>query len=165
MDMAIANLFKHKMRFELVDEKSDYEELRRYSIGRQYSSRRIENAESIGVKSWVDLCLEHIQPFIYHVLSTMVHESQLIIERVGIKVKVRLGYDGCGEEAMVGFTMDNPRNNIHLFSRCGTSHIYSFPDVWFGEPFYIDVDAYLYVSPEEFRKLETWKLLGFDLDL
>ena len=60
MDMAIANLFKHKVRFELVSEDPDYEEFHLYSVGRQYSSREIENIESIGLHDWVDLCLKHL---------------------------------------------------------------------------------------------------------
>ena len=164
MDMAIANLFKHKVRFELVGEESDYEELRFYSKGRQYSSRRIENAESIGVKDWVDLCLYHIQPFFVYVLSSLVHEIEVPINHSEIKARIRLAEDAT-EEDLVGFTTDNPKNNIHLFSRCSTIHIYGFPDEWLNEPFHIDVEAYFYISPKEFTELAVWKLAGLNLEI
>ena len=165
MDMAVANLLKHKIWFELVSEHFDYEELRCYSVGKQYSSKRIENLESIDVRNWVDLCLHRLQSFFVHVLSTMVHESQLAVDLMEIKSRIRQAEDNYGGHDLVGFTMDNPKYNINIFSRRSTVHIYAFDDEWFNKPFYIDVEAYFYISSEEFTKLETWKLLGFDLDL
>ena len=165
MDMAVADLFKHKIRFELVGEESDYEELRFYSKGRQYSSRKIENVESIGVKNWADLCLYQIQPFFFHILSSLVHEIEVPIDHMEIKSRIRLAGDAYGEDDMVGFTMDNPKNNIHLFSRCSKMHIYGFPDEWLNEPFYIDVEAYFYISPTEFTRLAVWKLAGLNLEI
>ena len=74
MDMVVANLLKHKVRFELESEDSDYLEERFYSKGRQYCSRKIKNVESLGTRSLIDLCLNQLQPFYQHVFSSMVEE-------------------------------------------------------------------------------------------
>ena len=63
MDMAVANLLKHKVRFELESEDSDYLEERFYSKGRQYCSRKIKNVESLGTRSLIDLCLNQLHLF------------------------------------------------------------------------------------------------------
>ena len=49
MDMAIANLFKHKVHFKISSEERDTDEPYLDSKGRQYDSNHIENLESIGV--------------------------------------------------------------------------------------------------------------------
>ena len=123
MDMAVGNLFKHKIRFELVSQDPDYEEDRFYSKGLQYVSKRIENLESINVCNWVDLCLHLLQSFFVHVLSTMVHEIGVPIDCMEIKSRIRQAEDDYGGHDLVGFTMDNPKNNITLFGRCSTAHI------------------------------------------
>ena len=165
MDMAVADLFKHKIRFELVSEDPNYEELRCYSKGLQYTSKRIENVESIGARNWVDLCLHRLQSFFVHVLSTMVHESQLAVDRMEIKSRIRQAEDNYGGHDLVGFTMDYPKNNITLFGRCSTVHIYTFDDEWFNKPFYIDVEAYFYISPTVFTPLAPWILAGLNLEI
>ena len=56
MDMAVANLLKHKIRFE------------RYGSGYGnviYYSSKIENLESIGARSLYDLCLTDFNPFLF----------------------------------------------------------------------------------------------------
>ena len=161
MDMVIANIFKHNVNFHLVSEEPDYEELRFYSVGRQYSSRKIENIESIGVRDWVDLCLYRLQEFFVHIVSTVVPECPVPIDHTEIKARIRLAGEAYGEHDLVGCTLDNPRNNIHLFTKCSVPKIYAFPEEWLNEPFYIDVEAYFYVSPKKIRKLATWELLGF----
>ena len=165
MDMALANLFK--LPFELVDEKSDYEELRRYSIGRQYSSKEIKSLKSVGALSSVDLSTNHLQSFYMYVLSAMIRECPFAISRAEIKSRVILDGDAAGQRDLIGYTLDNPRNNLHLFCRCAVAPVTDVIDnEWLkDETFHIYVEVYLYVSPEEFRKLETWKLLGFYLDL
>ena len=95
MDMAVANLLKHKIRFE------------RYGSGYGnviYYSSKIENLESIGARSLYDLCLNRLQSFFIHVLSTIIHECPHTISHTEIKAKViqaRGGY----EEDLIGFTI------------------------------------------------------------
>ena len=165
MDMAVADLFKHKIRFELVSEDSDYEENRFYSKGLQYTSKRIENLESIDVRNWVDQCLHRLQSFFVHVLSTMVHEIEVPVDHMEIKSRIRQAEDNYGGHDLVGFTMDNSANNITIFDRCSTVHIYGFDDEWFNKPFYIDVEAYFYISQSVFTPLAPWILAGLNLEI
>ena len=74
MDMAVANLLKHKILFELESEDSDYEELRCYSIGRQHRSRELESLNGVGALSSVNLSLDHLTSFYIHILSSMIRE-------------------------------------------------------------------------------------------
>ena len=139
MDMAVANLLKHKIRFE------------RYGSGYGndiYYSKKIENLESIGARSLYDLCLNHMQSFFVHVLSTIVHECPHPIAHTEIKAKVIQARGGYEEEDLIGFTMDNPRNNVQLFTRCSTMQFYAFDDDKFqaDKPFYIIVETETYVS-------------------
>ena len=70
MDMAVASLFKHKIRFE------------RYGVGYGggygnviYYSSKIENLESIGARSLYDLCLNQLQSFF---ISSPEHEVLMV---------------------------------------------------------------------------------------
>ena len=78
MDMAIANLFKHKVHFKLESEECDTDEPYYHSKGRQYCSREIENVESIGVRDANDLCLKCLGPFLLHTISTVREERNHI---------------------------------------------------------------------------------------
>ena len=108
MDMAVANLLKHKIRFELESEDSDYLENRFYSKGRQYCSRKIKNVKSLGARSLIDLCLKQLQPFYLHVFSSMIEEIHVPIHHMEIKTIVSLTDGACGSKDLFGFTMDNP---------------------------------------------------------
>ena len=167
MDMALADLFKHKIRFELVGEDPDYEDLRSYSIGRQYSSREIKSLRSVGALNPVDLSLNHLQSFYTHVLSTMIRECPFAIDRVEIKPQVILDGVAAGQRDLIGYTLDNPRNNIHLFSRCAVLQVKNiFDNEWLKDKtFRVHVEVYLYVPNEEWTKLESWKFLGINLGL
>ena len=167
MDMAVANLLKHKIRFELVSEDSDYEELRCYSIGRQYRSRELESLNDVEALNSVNLSLDHLTSFYVHVLSSMIRECPFAITRAEIKPYIILDGDAVGERDLIGYTLDNPRNNLHLFSRCAVMQVIDVIEKeWLkDETFHIYVEVYLYVSNEEWTKVESWKLLGIDLDL
>ena len=163
MDMAIANLFKHKVHFQLVSEEPDYEEPHLYSIGRHYVSNIIENIESIGARSWVDLCLERLQAFFVHIVSPVVHEGHGVIDHMTITATLRQMGGDYEEHDLVGCTMDNPQHNIHLFTRCSVAQIYPFPEHMLNEPFNIGVDAYFYTTPNELRELEFLPRFGISL--
>ena len=143
MDMAVANLLKHKIRFE------------RYGGGYGnviYYSSKIENLESIGAHSLYDLCLNRLQSFFIHVLSTIIHECPHTISHTEIKAKVIQARGGYEEEDLIGFTIDNPRNNVQLFTRCSTMQFYPFDDDKFraDKPFYIIVEPETYVTSYNF---------------
>ena len=167
MDMALANLFKHKIRFELESEDSDYLEKRFYSKGRQYCSRKIKNVESLGTRSLIDLCLNQLQPFYLHVFSSMIEEIGGPIHHMEIKTMVSLTDDACGTKDLFGFTMDNPTNNAQLFNRGCTVHVYDIADeeFWKDEAFYIVVEAYFYISPSRFTPFAQWILAGLSPEI
>ena len=158
MDMAIANLFKHKVHFHLVGEDPDYEEPYLFSKGRQYSSGEIENIESIGMSDWVDLCLKRLQAFFVHIVSTIVHEERHHIDNITVKATLKSGeeYD---DYELIEHSLDNPRDNINLFSMTSETSIYSFPENLLNEPFSIDVEAYSYFAPNIFREMELMNRL------
>ena len=169
MDMAVSDLLKHKIRFELESEESDYLENRFYSKGRQYSSRKIKNVESLGARNLTDLCLNQLQPFYQHVLSSMTEEIGGPIHHMEIKTSLSLTDGACGSKDLLGFTMDNPTNNVQLFNRCSrsTMHFYDFTDeeFWKDEAFYIIVEAYFYISPSRFNPLAQWILAGLSSEI
>ena len=144
--MAIANLFKHKIRFELVDEDPDYDKDRCYSIGRQYSSREVKSLKSVGALSSVNLSLDHFTSFYIHVLSSMIRECPWAIARAEIKPQIILDGDAAGQRDLLGYTLDNPRNNLHLFSRCAVVQVYDvIENEWLkDETFHIYIEVYLY---------------------
>ena len=162
MDMAVADLLKHKIQFELDSEESDYLEKRFYSKGRQYSSRKIKDLKSLGARNLTDLCLNQLQPFYLHVFSSMIEEIHVPVHLIEIKTRVSLTDGAYGSKALFGFTMDNPKSNVHLFNRCSTMHFYNFTDeeFWKDESFYIIVEAYFYISPSVFTPLAPWILAG-----
>ena len=149
MDMAVANLFKHKIRFELVSEHPDNEEHRFYSMGRQYSSRKIKNGKSIGLVNWVDLYIFHLHEFFTYVVSTMIEECPIPIDHIEIKASIRIEdeeYDIIEEHNLIGRVLKEPMANINQFTKRSKLFYYGFPDEWWDEPFYIDVKAYSYIS-------------------
>ena len=142
MDMAVANLLKHKIRFE-----------RYCGYGNDiYYSSKIENLESIGARSLYDLCLNQLQSFFIYVLSTIIHECPHTISSTEIKAKVLQARGGYEEEDLIGFTIDNSRNNVQLFTRCSVVQLYPFDDDKFraDKPFYIIVETETYVTRYNF---------------
>ena len=138
MDMALANLFKHKIRFERYD--SYY--------GRDvYYSGKIENLESLGARSIYDICFKHLQPFLNYVLSTIIHECPDTIGHTEINTKVIQARSGSEEQDLIGFITYDPRNNIHLFSEHHGLCVNGFSYEKFQEdkPFYIIVEANAFV--------------------
>ena len=142
MDMAVANLLKHKIRFE----RCGY-----YGMDIYYS-KKIENLESLGARSLYDLCLNHMQSFYQHIFSTIIHECSDTIGQIEIKVKVIQGRGGPEEQDLIGFIINNPGNNAYLFSGCSTVQIYAFDDDKFrtDKAFYIVVEAEAYVTRYNF---------------
>ena len=127
MDMAVANLLKHKIRFELVSEHPDNEEHRFYSVGRQYSSRKIENFKSIGSKDCFDLYLYPYNVFYMHVVSTMIEECPSPIDYIEVKTIVRLEdeeYDIRDEHVLFTHGLKKPKDNINRYYKRSVVHFF-----------------------------------------
>ena len=146
MDMAVASLFKHKVRFERYG--GDYGNV-------NYVSRKIENLESIGARSLYDLCLNQLQSFFIHVFSTILHECPHVISSIEIKAKLIQAKGGSEEQDFIEFFIKNPRNNAQLFSRCSAVQFYVFDDDIFraDKPFYIIVDTEIFATKYIFPDL------------
>ena len=78
MGIAVANQFKHKIRFKLIAEGTDLSEPGLFKRTRYYGSQDIENVESIGLKDVNDLCTIFCKPFILYALSKVIHEDRFI---------------------------------------------------------------------------------------
>ena len=83
MDMAVANLFKRKIKFRYMSEVTHYGEKERH-----YMSMPIENKWSIGVRYVHELCLKTLRPFITHIISTIVTEESEPINYIFVRVEV-----------------------------------------------------------------------------
>ena len=73
MDMAVANLFKHKALFRMNCPRwrdDDHPDYRRFY--REYRSKPIENLRSLGVTDINELCLKCLEPFMVYIISKLV---------------------------------------------------------------------------------------------
>ena len=164
MDMAVANLFKHNARFKISGELHDTHEPHLYSKGRQYISNDIENLRSIGVRNAKDLCLKCVEPFIVHIISTIVHEESEHIDSISVRAEVRDLNNGWVDDPffdpeydLVRYSLDNPKNCIHLFSSNSETSIYSIPEHALNGPFYIWVNVFFYFIPYHMRELYIYE--------
>ena len=159
MDMAIANLFKHKVHFKISGEEHDTYDPYLYSKGRQYDSNHIENLESVGVRNANDLCSKCLEPFIVHIISTMVHDERNHIDNISVRAEfMRLRDDDPlfdPEYDLLRYYLDNPKYCLHLFSSNSETSIYSFPEHVLTEPFFLFVHVYSYFIPPHLRELEV----------
>ena len=86
MDMAVASLFKHKVRFRLCGHDTSWDEPLTPNKGYHYSSNWIENGESVGITSASDLFIGKLKPLFLHIISTMYHEAEMEISSIDITV-------------------------------------------------------------------------------
>ena len=160
MDMAIANLFKHKAHFQLKSEENDIYEPYIPSKGRQYLSNYIENLESIGVSDANDLRLKCLEPFIVHIISTLIREEHNHIDSITATATL-IPRDGEYDDYdLVNYTLENPKYCIHLFSSTNEMSIYSFPEHLLTTPFSIFVNVFSYFIPYEIRELDVMARFG-----
>ena len=155
MNMVIANLFKHKVHFEISSEEHDTNEPYFYSKGRQYVSNDIENIESIGVRNANDLCLKCLEPFIVHIISTIVREERHHIDSITVRATLGEMSGQWDDYDLIEYTLDNPKYNIHLFSLNNETRIYSFPEHLLNNTFCIFVNAFFFFIPDHLRELEV----------
>ena len=165
MDMAINNLFKHKVHFKISSEECDTDEPYLDSKGRQYDSNHIENLESIGVCNANDLCLKCLEPFVVHIISTMVHEEREHIDKISVRAGFMSLVDGWDDDPffdpeydLLRYSLDNPKYCLHLFSLNSETSIYSFPEHLLEGPFVLFVHVYSYFIPPHMREeyINNW---------
>ena len=153
MDMAINNLFKHKVRFELCGHDSSWDEPDVPNKGYHYSSNWIENGESVGIRSACDLYIDKLKPMFLHIISTMYHEAEMEISNVDITVRVindeeRNDYDIVKYE----FT-SAPNDAITNYNR---SWVYPFPEGLLNNKFLIDIESYVFMVDDNVREMDAY---------
>ena len=141
MDMAVASLFKHKIKFHYMGEGS-----RHGDKERQYMSIPIENKRSIGVRYIHKLCLKRLHPFIIHAISTIVTEESDHIDFIFVCAELwdlstgpRNGPYFDDRQDLMRMTLLNPKFCIHLMSLNSNTTIYPFLEDVINRPFGISV--------------------------
>ena len=144
MDMVVANLFKHKIRFELRSKVTDIYEPMCFRRTRYYRSTDIENVESIGLNDVNDLCTILCKPLVLYAISKIVHEDHVIpIDSITIIVGVADFQEGedCG---LTRYRFENPLDSPELFSTLTAVDSCSFPERLLNESTHVFVNVTCY---------------------
>ena len=153
MDMAVANLFKHKIRFELSGHDSNWYEPTIPNKGYHYSSNWIENGESVGIRSACDLFIDKLKPLFLHIISTMYHEAEMEINSINITVNVT-DYETSYDFNIVKYEFTSaPNDAITNYSR---SWVYPFPEGLLNNKFYIYIESYVYMVDDYVRQMNAY---------
>ena len=160
MDMSVGNLFKHKVRFEQSGHDSDWDEPCVTNKGYHYSSDRIENGESVGIRSASDLFIDKLKPLFLHIISTMYHEAEMEIHSITITVIVwglfapyNFGVETYHDFDVVKYEFTSPPNDaIKNYSR---SWVYPFPERILNNKFSIYIQSYVYMVDDYIRAVNA----------
>ena len=152
MDMAVASLFKHKMRFTLRSVHTDLYEPTCFVRTHYYESPTIENVENIGLNDVNDLCTILCKPLVLYAFSKIVHEDHVIpIDRVTIAVGVDDFQEG--EDCNLQFyRFQNPLEYSELFFTHADVESCSFPERLLKERTHIFVNVYCYYYCDSLRE-------------
>ena len=152
MDMTVASLFKHKMRFTLRGVYTEIYEPTCFKRTHYYESQTIENVESIGLKNVNDLHTILCKPLVLYAFSKIVHEDHVIpISRVIITVGVSDFQEGedCNLQR---YYFENPLGRPELFFTHADVDSCSFPERLLKERTQIFVNARCYYYCESLRE-------------
>ena len=139
--MVLANLFKHKIRFELKAEGIDLYEPMCFKRTRYYESPFVENVESLGLKNVNDLCTILCKPFVLYLLSKIAHEDHVIpIDNVTIVVGV-IDLGEYNHRGLMRYRFENPLDYPELFSTHADVDSCSFPERLLNERTLVFVEA------------------------
>ena len=152
MDMAVASLFKHKVRFEQAGHDSDWDEPCVPSKGYHYVSNEIENGESVGIRNVCDLFIDKLKPLFLHIISTMYHEVEMEIDSICITVIV-WSREIPTDHEVVKYEFTSPPNDaITNYSR---SWVYPFPERILNNKFSIYIQSYIYMVNDYIRAMNA----------
>ena len=164
--MAVASLFKHKVRFVQSGHDSDWGEPTIPNKGYHYSSNLIENGESVGIRSACDLFIDKLKPLFLHIISTMYHEAEMEIDGITITVRV-YDYETVYDYDIVKYEFTSaPNDAITNYSR---SWVYPFPEELFNNKFSIYIESYVYMVDDYEREInayyeEQWRLAHQEME-
>ena len=152
MDMAVASLFKHKIRFTLRGVYTEIYEPRCFRRTHYYESPTIENVESIGLNNVNDLHTILCKPLVFYAFSKIVHEDHVIlIDEVVITVGVFDFQEG-EDCSLQSYCFENPLRYPELFFNHADVDSYSFPERLLKERTNIFVNVYCYYYCESLRE-------------
>ena len=153
MDMAVASLFKHKVRFEICGHDSSWGEPLIPNKGYHYLSTWIENGESVGIRSACDLFIDKLKPLFLHIISTMYHEAEMEVSSIDIKVIV-IDYETSYDFDIVKYEFTSaPNDAITNYSR---SWVYPFPEGLLNNKFSIYIESYVYMVDDYVREMNAY---------
>ena len=153
MDMTVASLFKHKVRFELSGNESNWYEPLIPNKGYHYLSNWIENGESVGIRSACDLFIDKLKPLFLHIISTIYHEAEMEISSIDITVNVT-DYETYDDFDIVKYEFTSaPNDAITNYSR---SWVYPFPEGLLNNKFYIYIQSYVYMVDDYVRQMNAY---------
>ena len=146
MDMTVASLFKHKMRFTLRGVYTEIYEPRCFRRTHYYESPTIENVESIGLNNVNDLFTILCKPLVLYAFSKIVHEDHVIpIDRVIITVGVSDFQEGedCNLQR---YYFENPLGRPELFFTHANVNSFLLPERLLKERtrIFVKVNCYYY---------------------
>ena len=145
MDMAVANLFKHKIRLELSWESTIGDNRKRC-----YRSPMLQNAEKVGASLF--------KPFVYYTLSKVLHEDRdIFIDYICIRVDV-FGLEKPGWCPLAVYIFDTPQDYPELFFTLSEVETFPFPGYLINQPFFVCVDVCCYFTPDMFKENPSKKL-------
>ena len=153
MDMAINNLFKHKVRFELCGHDSSWDEPDVPNKGYHYSSPWIENGESVGIRSACDLYIDKLKPLFLHIISTMYHEAEMEISSINITVSVT-DYEECNDYDIVKYEFTSAPNDV--ITNYSRSWVYPFPEGLLNKKIYIGIESYVFMVDDNVREMNAY---------
>ena len=152
MDITVASLFKHKVRFELCGHDSSWGEPLIPNKGYHYLSTWIENGESVGIRSACDLFVGKLKPLFLHIISTMYHEAEMEISDIDITVGVFDNESNDFDIVKYEFT-SAPNDAITNYSR---SLVYPFPEGLLNNKFSIYIKSYVYMVNDFVREINAY---------
>ena len=135
MDMAVANLLKHKINFRLTYEENHYheEELR-------YKSMLI-NKLNTGCQPYWWVYMKGIRPFITHFISKFVTEESEHIDYIAIFVKWLILVEGGNtfQDTVIMMILNEPKVGIQQFPSNPDERVYHFGHLLWNEVYEIEV--------------------------
>ena len=152
MDMAVANLFKHKIRFELESKGADLYEPTTFLTYRYYHSPNIENVKSLGLNDVNDLCTILCKPFVLYVLSKVIHEDHVIpIDRVTINIGV-VDFQEGDYYGLTRYCFETPLDSPELFFTHSSIDSLPFPEHLLNERTNVFVHVRCFYPCESLRR-------------
>ena len=144
MDMAVANLLKHKIRLEFELEGNEEYEPYTYKRCRYYRSPTLQNVERVDAPLF--------KPFVLYTISKVLHEDRdIIIDEVSITVGV-FGLEEREERGLVQYRFESPQDYPELFFTHSEVETQPFPEHLINQPFSVWVDVKCYFISDEFRE-------------